>query len=76
MGIPGLVTQFQVAQQVWNSHRRTVLVKKTFFPIHVILCMILIQGGATLTFDVRLVRLNNAVWSDEVDIIRLRNKNI
>ena len=28
--------------------------------------MILIQGGATLTFDVRLVRLNSAVWSDEV----------
>jgi len=25
-----------------------------------------IPGGATLTFDVRLVRLNSAVWSDEV----------
>ena len=25
-----------------------------------------IPGGATLTFDVRLVQLNNAVWSEEV----------
>ena len=30
----------------------------------------LIIGGATLTFDVRLVKLNNAVWSDEVSLNR------
>ena len=36
--------------------------------------MMLIQGGATLTFDVRLVRLNSAVWSDEVGVKRLRNE--
>ena len=35
-------------------------------PVHNIILMVLILGGATLTFDVRLVRLNSAVWSDEV----------
>ena len=30
----------------------------------------LIIGGATLTFDVRLVKLNDAVWSDEVSLNR------
>ena len=48
--------------------------------------MILIQGGATLTFDVRLVRLNSAVWSDEVEtqkakkgkhlMVQVRNRKV
>ena len=32
----------------------------------------LIIGGATLTFDVRLVKLNDAVWSDEVSLNRYK----
>ena len=37
--------------------------------------MMLIRGGATLTFDVRLVRLNSAVWSDEVGVKRLSKED-
>ena len=67
MVILGLETLSQVSQQKNSSITK---IKTLVSCLLWLILKMLIIGGATLTFDVRLVKLNNAVWSDEVSLNR------
>ena len=67
MVILGLETLSQVNEQ---KNSPITKIKTLVSCLLWLIVKMLIIGGATLTFDVRLVKLNDAVWSDEVSLNR------